>query len=137
MNINTKKYQDEALTKVSDNEISEVTSEAEGQLAVDVYKTDNDFIIEAPIAGIKINDVDISVNGDSITIRGSRHRDNEVNEENYLYQECFWGKFSRTVILDQEIDVDNVSAKLKDGVLRITLPKINRTRSKKISVSDD
>jgi len=142
MDIKTdyKKDSDNVEVDVNDNyegQNNDFSEEAEGQLAIDVYKTDSEFIIEAPIAGIKKDDIDIAVTADSITIKGRRQHKREVREEDYLYQECFWGRFSRSIFLDQEIDVDGVSAKLRDGVLEVRLPKIQRTRSKKVSVAND
>ena len=110
------------------------TGEPEGQLTLDVYQTPTEIVIESAIAGVKPEDIDINVSSDSVTIRGARHRDEEVKEENYIYQECYWGRFSRSVILPQEIDPENVEAKFKNGILTVKLPKVNRQKTKKIKV---
>ena len=111
--------------------------EAEGQLAVDVYQTANDFVIEAPIAGVAQDDIDVGITHESVTIRGSRKKEKEVRDENYIYQECFWGSFARSIILPQEVDVEKSTATLKDGILTIVLPKLERTKSKKIKVKKE
>ncbi len=118
----------------SENFEKEIFEEAEGQLGIDVYQTPSSFVIESTIAGVNPDDVDISITSDSVTVRGKREKDEKIRTEDYLYQECFWGKFSRSVILPQEIDPDRAQASLKNGVLRITLPKINKAKTKKLKV---
>ena len=113
------------------------TDDYSGQLAVDVYQTDKDVVIQAAIAGVKAEDIDITVNNDMVTIKGVRHLEHEVSPENYLYQECYWGGFSRTVILPMEVDANGVAAKLKNGILRVSLPKIERPKAPPISVEDE
>lgn len=111
--------------------------EPEGQLTVDVYQTPNDIIVQSAIAGVKPEDIDIDASSDSITIRGERHQEHKVSEEDYLYQECYWGRFSRSVILPQEVDADNASVTFKNGVLTIRLPKANRVKTKKLKVRSE
>lgn len=109
--------------------------EGEGQLAIDVYQTKDEIVIESPIAGvIDPEDLDISITNESVTIRGKRERENKVKEEDYFYQECYWGRFSRSIILPQEIDAENAEATIKNGILTIHLPKLNRQKSKKLRV---
>jgi HSP20 family protein len=108
--------------------------EPEGQLTIDVYQTPNDIVIESAIAGVKPEDLDIEVNTDSVTIRGERRREHEVKEEDYFYQECYWGRFSRSVVLPQEIDPDKASVSFKNGILTVKLPKLSRSRSRKLRV---
>ncbi len=110
-------------------------SEPEGQLTVDVYQTANDIVVESAIAGVRAEDIDIQVTADSISIRGSRHREKEVGDEDYLYQECYWGRFARSIILPQEIDPDGANVTFKNGILTIRLPKVNKKKSKKLKVS--
>jgi HSP20 family protein len=107
---------------------------AEGELAVDVYQTANNFVVEATIAGVDPENIDVSITPDSITIRGKREKMERVKADEYLLQECFWGRFSRTIILPQEFDSDKASASIKNGVLKITLPKISKTKTKRIKV---
>ncbi|MEK7507818.1 MAG: Hsp20/alpha crystallin family protein [Patescibacteria group bacterium] len=106
----------------------------EGQLTVDVYQTANDIVIESAIAGVKPDDIDINVSSDSITIRGERKRENQVRDQDYFYQECYWGRFSRSVILPQEVDPESATVNFKNGILTVRLPKLNRKKSKKLKV---
>ena len=112
----------------------DIFSETEGVLAIDVYQTDNDIIIEAPIAGINADDLDIDINPESVSIKGKREGFKKEEGKNYLLQECYWGRFSRSIILPQEINPDHASANFKNGVLRIVLPKLDRKKSKKMKV---
>jgi HSP20 family protein len=111
--------------------------ETEGQLTIDVYQTPTEIVIESAIAGVRPEDIDINVTNDSITIRGARHHEREVKDHDYLYQECYWGRFSRSVILPQEIDPEEASVGFKSGILTIRLPKANKQKSKKLKVSSD
>lgn len=108
--------------------------EPEGQLTVDVYQTPNDIVVESAIAGVAPDDIDVNVTSDSISIRGSRKRDKTVREEDYLYQECYWGKFGRSIILPQEVDPEGAEVKFKNGILTVTLPKANKKKVKKLKV---
>lgn len=108
--------------------------ESEGQLAIDVYQTDEEIVIESTIAGVDPEDIDIDIGSESVTIRGERKRIAEISEENYLYQECYWGRFSRSVILPQEINPDDAKAEFRNGILRITLPKVARGKTRKIKL---
>ena len=112
----------------------EFSGEPEGQLTIDVYQTANDIVIESAIAGVRPEDIDINVTNDSITIRGARKRESAVRDEDYFYQECYWGRFSRSVILPQEVDPDNASVSFKNGDLTVRLPKINRKKTRKLKV---
>jgi HSP20 family protein len=115
--------------------VSSVQQEdGEGQLTIDVYQTDNDVVIKSTIAGVKPEDLDVSINNDMITIRGERRQDEQVPEENYYYQECYWGGFSRSVILPVDILPDKVEASMKNGILTVRMPKADNTRTKKIQV---
>ncbi len=111
-----------------------VESEPEGQLTIDVYQTPSEIVVESAVAGVNPDDIDINVTSDSITVKGKRHRDKEVKDEDYFYQECYWGRFSRSVILPQEVDAEKTYANFKNGILTIHLPKLNRQRSKKVRV---
>lgn len=109
-------------------------SDVEGQLTIDVYQTANDIVIESAIAGVRPEDIDIDVSSDSITIKGERRRDTRVRDEDYFYQECYWGRFTRSVILPQEVDPDSAHVSLKNGILTVKLPKLNRRRTRKLKV---
>lgn len=103
-----------------------------GQLAVDVYQTKDEIIIKSTIAGVRPEDIDISVNNDMITVRGKREKDHEVAEPDYFYRECYWGGFSRSIILPCEVKVDRIRATIKNGVLTIVMPKA--TKVNKVTV---
>lgn len=109
-------------------------NEYEGQLTLDVYQTKDNVIIKSTIAGVKEEDLDITIANDMVTIKGERKRDEEVKPEDYFYQECYWGPFSRSIILPVDIDVEGVSAELKDGILTVVLPKAAKAKTKKIKV---
>jgi HSP20 family protein len=115
-------------------EVEESWINEEGQLAIDVYETPKKIIIKSTIAGVKPDDLDISLNNDMLTIRGKRDKDKKVKEENYLYQECYWGAFSRSVILPVEVEGDNIDAVLENGILTITLKKAKHEQNIPIKV---
>lgn len=106
--------------------------EPEGQLAIDIYQTESELIIQSAIAGVKPEDLDISIERDVLTIQGERKKPFEGGD--YLSQECYWGKFSRQIILPVEIDPDKIGASLKDGILTIKMRKISRETKRKIIV---
>ena len=112
----------------------DLSEEGDGQLTIDVYQTPEAIIVESPIAGVNSDDLDIDITNESITIKGKRERGQKIKDEDYFYQECYWGKFSRSVILPQEVDAEKSEANIKDGVLTIWLPKLNRQKSKKLKV---
>jgi HSP20 family protein len=111
--------------------------EPEGQLTIDVYQTPSEIVIESTIAGVKPEDLDIDVTNDSVTIRGARKREKEVRDEDYFYRECYWGRFSRSVILPQEINPEDAEVSFKNGILSIRLPKLVRRKSKKLKVKTE
>ena len=90
---------------------------------VDIFERDNDIIVESTIAGINKEDIDITVESDLIVIRGERKQNTEDESKNYYLQECFWGKFSRTLVLPYPVKSDKVKANLKNGILTVILPK--------------
>ncbi len=109
-------------------------SEYEGQLTIDMYQTKDNVIIKSTIAGVKPEDIDVTIANDMVTIRGERTRDFEANSEDYFYQECYWGSFSRSVVLPVDVDIENVGADLKDGILTVILPKAAKAKARKIRV---
>jgi HSP20 family protein len=106
----------------------------EGQLTIDMYQTKDNVVIKSTIAGVKPDDIDITIANDMVTIRGERARDFEASSEDYFYQECYWGNFSRSVVLPVDVDIENVSADLKDGILTVVLPKAAKAKAKKVRV---
>lgn len=108
-----------------------------GQLTVDMYQTPNEIIIQTMVSGVKQEDLDVSVNQDMISIKGKRQRTREMSEENYYYKELYWGSFSRSIMLPQEIDPDQIEAILKHGMLTVRLPKVNKEKVQKIKIKSE
>ena len=115
-------------------ESEEWLSEYEGELNIDMYQTRDNVIIKSTIAGVKGDDLDITIANDMLTIRGERKREEKIDQEDYFYQECYWGGFSRSVILPVDVDTEHIEADLKDGILTVILPKAAKARTKKIRV---
>lgn len=109
-------------------------SESEGQLTIDVYQTPNEVVIKSTIAGVNPGDIDITMSNDMITIKGNRQKDEQIREENYYYQECYWGPFSRSIILPVDVEVDQAEATMKNGILTVKLPKVEKVKTKKIAI---
>lgn len=108
--------------------------EPEGELAIDMYQTENELVIQSAIAGVKPEEINIELEGDILLIEGERKRPNNEKGE-YLIQECYWGRFSRKIILPMEVNPDKIEAKFKDGILTIKCKKITKEKRKKILVS--
>ena len=121
--------QDEAVNVWSDEE-----TESEGELTVDVYQTPDSIVIKSMIAGVRPEDLDISITRDSVTIKGHREEERISREEDYFARELYWGSFSRTVQLPEEIDVDESEAIEKHGLLILKLPKLDKKRQSKLKV---
>lgn len=108
----------------------------EGQLSIDVFQTPDSLVVKSTIAGVKPGDIDISINNDMLTIRGQRQIQEKISEENYLIKECYWGGFSRSIILPLEVEVEKVEAALDNGVLTIILPKAKSAKQFSIKVKE-
>ncbi len=108
----------------------------EGQLSIDVFQNPNSIIVKSTIAGVKPDDIDISINNDMLTIRGRREIQEQISEENYLIKECYWGGFSRSIILPVEVEVEKVEASLDNGVLTVILPKAKSAKQFSIKVRE-
>ncbi|MBU1179462.1 Hsp20/alpha crystallin family protein [Patescibacteria group bacterium] len=106
----------------------------EGELRVDVYQKGDNIIVKSTIAGAKPEDVDININNEILTIRGKRELEEEVCDNEYLHRECYWGSFSRSIILPCEVQKGRVKAIIKRGVLTVVLPKM--TKKKEIRVKE-
>lgn len=113
---------------------TEWMEEFEGQLAIDVYQTPTDVVIKAPIAGVRQEDLEVTITDELVTIKGERHDHQNESVEGYLVQECYWGSFSRTYPLPIVVDSDKAFAKLDNGILTITIPKAAKARTRTISV---
>ncbi len=108
--------------------------EEEGQLTIDVYQTPSEIVISSIIGGAKPENIDISITDNMVTIKGKREKFEEVKKEDYFYQECFWGAFSRSVILPEDVDAEKADATMKDGILTIRLPKLKKAKTKKVRI---
>lgn len=106
----------------------------DAQLSVDVYQTPSEIIIRTMVAGVKPDDLDVSITRDMVTIKGERNEDKTVSGEDYMHRELYWGSFSRTVALPEEIDVDGAEAVEKHGVLTLRLPKLDKNRHTRLKV---
>ncbi len=108
--------------------------EPKGELAVDIYQTPDAIVVKALVAGVQPTSIDISLTREMLTISGMREDEREVEEDNYFQRELYWGSFSRTILLPEEVDVDMAEASEKHGILMIRLPKINKKRQTKLKV---
>jgi HSP20 family protein len=115
------------------NDIEPLKKEV-GQLSVDIYRTDKEIVILAPIAGVNRDDIKLSVTDDVLVIKGERPSRENIPEENYYTQECFWGNFSRAIVLPQEADSKNISASFENNVLEIRIPKADIEETKIIKI---
>ncbi len=111
-----------------------VSDEPAGELAVDVYQTPDAIVVKALVAGVHPTSIDISLTREMLTISGQREDEREVQEEHYFQRELYWGSFSRTILLPEEVDVDMAEASEKHGILMIRLPKINKKKQTKLKV---
>jgi HSP20 family protein len=117
------------------NEIND--DETEGQLTVDVYQDGDDIVVQSAVAGVSPDDLDIHITTEAVKINGHREKTESIEDKDYFYQECFWGRFTRTVILPTEVDPEKSSAMVKNGVLTIRMPKLTRSHGKKVKVKSD
>ena len=119
-------------TPRGDNWMEEEASE--GQLMVDMYQTPDEIVIQTMVAGVHPNDLNVSIGRDMVTVKGKRESQKSVDEEDFFYKELYWGSFSRTILLPHEIDVDAAEASEKNGLLTLTLPKIDKARQTKLKI---
>lgn len=122
---------------VQEKNISDNNDDDDGQLAVDVFQSENEVIIQSIVAGVKPEDLDISIDKNSVSIRGRRERNRITDREASLCQELYWGGFSRTIDLSDEIDSENAEAVTKNGILTIRLPLVRKIQTKKLRVVEE
>ncbi len=122
--------------KVHEKDVSENNSadEGEGTLTVDVYQDGDYVVVESTVAGVDDDELEVNITTESVTIKGTRERKKEIEDKDYFYQELFWGTFSRSIILPHEVDPEESVATLKNGVLTIKMPRLNRQKTKKLKV---
>jgi HSP20 family protein len=126
--------EEERHARINTRDESYAQEETGGELAVDVYQTPEAIVVKAFIAGVMPTTIDISLTREMLTISGQRQDEREVDEDDYFQRELFWGSFSRTILLPEEIDVDMAEASEKHGILMIRLPKINKGKQTKLKV---
>lgn len=129
--------QKQAFRKTPVNNIEQEEENIEGQLALDVYQTPNEIVIVAPIAGVKMNDISVTVTEDVLTIKGKRYLEFNIPDEDYLTQESFWGDFSRSIVLPSSADTSKINASMKDAVLKISIPRTERTKTRLIRIKSE
>lgn len=109
----------------------------EGQLAIDAYQTESEVVIKAPIAGVKAEDLEISITDEVVSIKGQRKESEEIVRENFFAQECYWGSFSRSYSLPVQVNSEKATASMKNGILTIKIPKIEQTKTKTIEIKTE
>ena len=133
--VRIEEEQEEALeAPVKSAGIWSEESPDEGELSVDVYQTPNEIIVKTMEAGVKPEDLDVSITREMVTVKGRREEERTISEGDYFHKELYWGSFSRSVVLPQEIDVDSAEAVEKHGLLILKLPKLNKNRQTKVRV---
>lgn len=105
-----------------------------GELSVDVYQTDNDIIIQAMVAGVRSEDLNISITREMVTLEGRRHKSAEIEGDNYFMKELYWGAFARKILLPCEVEPSEAEAYEKNGLLTLKMPKIDKERTQKVKV---
>ena len=115
-------------------EAPEAATPQDGELPVDMYQTDDEIVIRALVAGVSPAELEISITRDMVTIRGVREEYQETHDDNYFHRELFWGSFSRTILLPEEVAIDEAEAQEKHGLLEIKLPKLDKHRSTQLKV---
>ena len=103
-------------------------------LAVDVYETDQDVVVKSSVPGVKPDDIDITITGDTLTIKGETKSEEKVEKANYIRQERRYGAFSRSLTLPTTIVAEKAKAEFENGVLTLTLPKAEEVKPKSIKV---
>lgn len=106
----------------------------EGQLAIDAYQDEDNVVLKAPIAGVSIEDLEISITDEVVTIKGQRRNEADVERQNYFVQECYWGLFMRSYILPVSVDAAKAEASLRNGILTIKIPKQEKTKTRVLKV---
>lgn len=120
--------------KSSPRQITLDDEAGEGELSVDVYQTANEIIIEAMVAGVKPEDLHLSITRDMVTIKGRRDGNTQITHDDYFYKELYWGTFTRTILLPSEVEIEEAEAVEKHGLLIIRLPKVDKARQTKLKV---
>ena len=128
LNKNLSPFSQEDSPWLEDN-----SNEIEGQLSIDVYQTEKEIIVRSTLSGVKPENLKISLHHDLLTIKGFREEEDKIREEDFLYKECYWGSFSRSIILPFEVDNRDIKAEMENGILTISLKKIKPEKIEVIS----
>ncbi len=131
--INKLNLQGRDIEGLADGE-SKWEEEQEAELSLDVYQTENEIIVQTMIAGVHPDNLSINITRDSISIKGKREENQSIDKENYFVQELYWGTFSRSISLPEEVNLEEAEAIEKHGLLIIKLPKIDKNRETKLKV---
>jgi HSP20 family protein len=105
-----------------------------GMPAVDMYQTDDDVVVKVAVPGMKSEDVQISVTGDVLSIKGETKQESDTKEKAYHIREQRWGSFERTITLPTSVNSEKAQAEFENGVLSVTLPKAEDVKPKTITV---
>ncbi len=108
-----------------------------GQLMVDVFQTDKEFVVRAPVAAVDVEDLEVVIDDEMLIIKGQRQEEEKITKDDYFYQECFWGSFERQVILPEDIDKNKLKATLQNGVLTIKAIRVKKIKKKKLDIESD
>ena len=119
----------EELWNASDEEI-----EGDGELALDVYQTANDIVVQTFVAGVRPEDLEINITRDMLTIKGKRHENRTIQNDDFFSKELYWGTFSRSVALPQEIEPEESEAMERHGLLTVRMPKIDKNKRSNLKV---
>lgn len=111
-----------------------IEEEEDAELSVDLFDNGKEIIVQTMVAGVRPEDLSIDIRRDSITIEGSRKETHSIKEDDYIFRELYWGSFSRTLNLPEEVDPDLAEATEKHGLLVVRLPKIDKGKQKKVKV---
>lgn len=120
--------------EISGRMTDDVEEAIDGELPIDMYQTRDNIVIRALVAGVSPDDLNISITRDMVTLQGQREEVQEAPDEDYFHRELFWGSFSRSIVLPEEIVIDEAEARERHGLLEIILPKLDKGRSTKLQV---
>ncbi len=127
-------HEEKKLPAKSDKQNWMEEDESEAELTVDVYQTNTEIIVQTMVAGVKPEDLELTIARDLITIRGKREESRTIDEDNYFTQELYWGAFSRTISLPAEVDPEEAEATERHGLLTIKMPKIDKEKKSSLKV---
>lgn len=127
-------HTEEIAGDMFEDDESVIPADNDGELAIDVFQENGHIVIQAPIAGIQPDNIDIDIDRDTLTIRGERLNSFEIDEGQYYHKECHWGTFSRSIVLPSEVKADEAEADFEDGILTISIPKAKKKGSVNIRV---